>query len=74
MKCPTCEGSGERSKVYLSPAYRSQMSIETFYDEDGDLHTHDPNEAVTHYRCTSGHHWTSTYVQECHECKRKGAV
>jgi hypothetical protein len=45
MRCPECERTGQRSKLYMPTGYFSTAmgGTETFYDEDGHLHHHEVN-------------------------------
>lgn len=73
MKCVACIAENERSKVFMSRVVLSPVPVLTFWDEDGVLHTHDPNRVVSNYHCSRGHSWEEVYEQACHECK-KGEV
>lgn len=60
MKCPVCEPAGERSTVH-PPQYSTTTAMAyggPFYDEDGNLHRHDPNVRSSEpWYCSLGHQW-----------------
>lgn len=35
------------------------MGVNTYHDEDGVSHRHDPNIHTTEYRCSNGHSWSA---------------
>ena len=65
-KCPECEKTGLRSKVYEMRSSTTAMWRDAYYDEDGVYQSCDPNWITTEYRCSNGHKWEETArVQEC---------
>lgn len=42
------------------------MSIQSFYDEDGEYHCHNPNCRTTGYSCSNGHTWPENHYSLCH--------
>jgi len=71
MICPECKRLGQRSKVYPGMCTSTLMAVSRYYDEDGNLHTHDPNKWRTQYRCSRGHAWIENRRNECKACKEK---
>lgn len=67
MKCPECVAEGERSRVGMEGTTRTLMPTQTFWDEDGVLHMHDPNVATTTYSCSRGHRWREARKPPCPE-------
>lgn len=66
MKCPVCEGEGQTSKVYPDGfGSTTAMLGETYWDEEGVWHSHDPNTSSEGYSCSRGHIWTVVQQQAC---------
>ena len=57
MRCPSCVLEGKRSKVRINASTTTAMSSDNFYDEEGRLHSHNPNSVRTYYTCSEGHSW-----------------
>lgn len=57
MKCPECERTGQRSKLYMPDCYftTAMGGTETYYDEDGQRHHHEVNHSSGQGRCSNGH-------------------
>ncbi len=68
MKCPGCIKEGKKSKVFELGSYKTLMGSQTYYDEDGKFHSHDPNQMSTQYRCTNGHMFRQTRKADCPTC------
>jgi hypothetical protein len=67
MKCQECESSGQRSKVF-SDGYSLVTAMgggESFWDEDGVRHRHDPNTSTTGFSCSAGHRWSTRRKSPC---------
>lgn len=66
MKCPECVESGETSKVYDRGQTRTLMGGGgRFWDEDGELHSHDPNIVTSGFQCSNGHMWATKRKISC---------
>lgn len=65
MKCPTCVASGERSTVTPGYSVVTAMFANSFYDEDGQYHRHDPNSRTTSFGCSNGHEWADSTFPKC---------
>lgn len=66
MKCPECQKDGEKSKVYVPTCgMRTLMGWQSFWDEDGNYHSHDLNTTTTIYSCSRGHEWTVKSKDPC---------
>ena len=57
MKCERCVKEGKRSTVRVEDYTRTLLAVDSYYDEDGFGHSHDPNTSTTTYRCSNGHTW-----------------
>jgi hypothetical protein len=68
MICTQCHDEGRRSKVYDEGSTMTLLAAQTFYDEDGNKHFHDPNGQTTHYRCSNGHRWQEAAVKKSCWC------
>ena len=38
---------------------------EAYWDEDGVMHRHDPNQTTAGYRCSNGHEWVERTLSQC---------
>lgn len=68
MQCVKCKTEGKRSQVYPGMCAVTCMGFQTYYDEDGMFHSHDPNWYTTDYKCSEGHEWTTTIQKGCPNC------
>ena len=68
MKCSKCVAEGKTSRVYTGGGSSTCMAWDTYYDEDGKYHSHDPNYHSSNYRCSNGHEWVMTYIAKCSSC------
>lgn len=65
MKCPECVKAGQTSRVTVGMSTSTLMSGSSFYDENGDYHSHDPNTTETDYACSNGHQWQESTRSKC---------
>lgn len=65
MICETCQGEGRTSRVFPGIGFRTAVMGESYYDEQGVFHDHDPNESVSSYSCSNGHHWRVRRYSKC---------
>lgn len=67
MKCPECERTGQRSKLYMPTGYISTCmgGTETYYDEDGHRHHHEINRSHGQGSCSLGHILNVTLSDKC---------
>lgn len=65
MKCPECVKEDEKSTIQVGGMITTSMAWTPFYDEDGELHSHDPNTSSTSYSCSRGHKWSESYQHKC---------
>jgi len=68
MICPVCEENEKSSTVSIINFSYENLIIKTYYDENGELHTHDPNIYVTKYRCSNNHIFTISGKSHCDMC------
>ena len=66
MKCPKCIEEGKRSKVFDLGRSTTLMACPSYYDEDGNHHTHDSNRISSCFECSEGHKWK--VVRDGTEC------
>ena len=69
MICPVCWWKGMKSKVYTSASFVTCMGWQSYYDEDGHYHSHDPNRASFGANCSQGHRW---HIDQVHGCSAAG--
>ncbi len=66
MKCPECVKLGVTSKVYSNGSLRTLMGGgETFYDEGGERHRHDPNRITNGWYCSNKHYFSEVFGLPC---------
>lgn len=67
MRCPECERTGQRSKLYTPTCYIStaMAGAQTCYDEDGNRHHHEVNSSGGRGQCSSGHTLDFTASTKC---------
>lgn len=67
MKCPECERTGQRSKLYMPDGYVSTCmgGSQGFYDEDGHRHYHEVNSSHGQAHCSLGHILTVDLSTKC---------
>ncbi len=68
MKCPECVSDGKKSIVYPGSSSTTLMGYQTYYDEDGVFHKHDPNDVQSNYSCSNGHQWIDHTKIDCPNC------
>ncbi len=74
MKCPKCLEDGLKSKVYTHGGTSTCMMGETYYDEEGKYHDHDPNIHCMKYHCSNGHDFVVSVVYGCKACGTEDEV
>lgn len=55
--CPVCQEKGLTSRVYYIYSTRTLMGWETYWDEEGNYHSEDPNYTTSYFYCSLGHEW-----------------
>lgn len=55
MRCKTCISENERSKIFALSSTQTLMGHNSYYDEDGKPHSHNPNLLSQNFRCSNGH-------------------
>lgn len=69
MKCPWCVEEGKTSKLYVPMSgISTAMGYESYYDEQGKFHRHDPNSFTQELSCSEGHRWVSSQRGGCPSC------
>lgn len=63
--CEECHLLGQKSRVTQGYS-RSTLSMpHSYWDEEGDFHTHNNNVTTTEYRCSKGHVWVGKTSLSC---------
>jgi hypothetical protein len=65
VKCPECVKAGLRSTVQVGYGTTTLLASRPYYDEDGVLHSHDPNRTSQTYGCSNGHEWGAFKMTTC---------
>lgn len=66
MICPQCKAEGKTSTVNGGDhCCRTAMGYQSYFDEQGKRHTHDPNTSTYSYVCSNGHEWTEKHYGKC---------
>ncbi len=68
MICPMCASQGLKSKVRLFGTSTTCMAFNTWYDEEGKYHSHDPNWNSTGFECTNKHGGVIKKKNKCPSC------
>lgn len=76
MICPYCQKEGKTSRLYPNGGTSTLALGESFYDEEGRWHTHDPNIHTSGWYCSNGHRWVEKTRRACPipGCDVKGSV
>lgn len=69
MKCTQCEKEDKKSRVYQHGGSSTLMGYQNYYDEQGKLHSHNPNKYKYFYNCSEGHSFSIEYLSACSNCK-----
>lgn len=69
MKCPVCEREGLKS-VITGGSYctTTAMGWDSYWDEDGKYHSHDPNWRCQNLQCSQGHSLFRRWKTPCLNC------
>ena len=67
MICAECQKAGERSVVRFR-AVQTALPVDSYFDEDGKLHNHNPNSMTTFFTCSRGHTWNTVQAASCSVC------
>ncbi len=65
MTCPQCELAGNHPFIYDHGTESQCVGYFPFEGQDGILHIHDPNQHVTHYRCSMEHEFAVVWYAVC---------
>ena len=65
MKCPECAKAEQRSTVRLQSLPVTLMCADSYYDEEGQYHHHDPNIHAWTATCSKGHLWQHEDNNHC---------
>lgn len=66
MKCPVCVKEGLQSRVYGGDSCVSTcMGTQSYYDEKGRRHWHDPNSHFSAMSCSNRHKFGITSSSRC---------
>lgn len=70
MKCLQCDKENKTS-ILTDLGYSMTLlgGYNTFYDENGIKHHHNPNTKETTYRCSNGHIFNKKSKIECPNCE-----
>ena len=74
FRCPSCVREGTRSTVTVGGGgFVTLMGWSPFYDENGNYHTHNPNDTGWQYwKCSAGHHGRMRSGLACRSCDYGG--
>lgn len=65
MICDKCKEEGLKSTVWPGSTMSTAMSINRYYDEDGNYHLHDGNVSSSSFSCSNGHSWSVKTKSRC---------
>lgn len=53
--CPECKKAKQKSTVVCLGGTSTLMATQSYYDEEGNFHYHNPNITTMQYECSRGH-------------------
>ena len=68
MICPVCKENNEKSSVMEGMCMTTCMYCPSYYDEDGNYHSHDSNITTSEYHCSKGHSFSIKRTGTCPSC------
>lgn len=68
MICPHCKSENKKSFLYEGLCFTTAMGFQSFYDEDGNYHSHNGNRTSTAYNCSNGHSFSVSVLTQCPSC------
>lgn len=63
--CPDCSEHRLKSTVRGGGVTTTLMNGDSYWDENGDRHYHDPNSTLRHYACSNGHNFCTVTRPKC---------
>lgn len=67
--CDACvENKQAHRIVRMESMVAKPMSEPEYYDNHGNLHTHDFTNSVYTYHCSNGHEWKERFIYKCPTC------
>lgn len=68
--CPECVKADLKSKLFDRGSGSTLLGNagQSFYDEEGVWHRHDPNIITQVWECSNGHKWTERLPHPCPSC------
>lgn len=65
MICKKCKKEGFTSKVFPELMEETCLGWFPYYDEEGNYHSHNPNQRMRRHKCSNGHSWTIFSLELC---------
>ena len=65
MLCPGCRSEGQVSNLFVGSVSTTDMYYLSFYDEQGNKHTHDNNTRSFSWHCSKGHGGFGEDTNDC---------
>lgn len=74
--CAYCQAEGKTSRVFPNGGYSTLANSQSYYDEQGRFHSHDPNQHTEGWGCSNGHQWQKKTQRGCdvEGCPLKGST
>ncbi len=63
--CSTCKEMGSKSVVFLATEATDIIQWNPRYDEEGKLHSHNPNKVYNVFKCAKGHVHEFSWLKQC---------
>ena len=63
--CAECEKLGQKSRVMSNGVTTTLIGWSTYYDEEGNWHSHDPNRQEESFFCSAGHRFSKQLIHHC---------
>ena len=68
VRCPKCVEEGQKSTLHGGGGITTCMGTQSYFDEEGNPHHHDPNSTTSSLRCSRGHSVVIVSYRTCPSC------
>lgn len=63
--CQICKQENKKSQIAIATEQDKAIDFLPYYDEEGNMHCHNPNYVYQIYKCTHGHIEEEKYLVPC---------
>lgn len=65
MKCPVCARENKNGTTWKEMATYGMSAVDSFTDDEGNVHAHDPVEVQEEWSCENDHSFMVYYLAGC---------